>query len=119
MSEYRYTKEDRIGQLNALIPALENLITYLKDNELFLDNVHSYEDALDEAKRLLIEGFTQKELGTLERSVPDLFFRHKDWIPPLENEGDYTTPAKWFEELEKRLQPARAAAGILSIVGYY
>ncbi|KZZ82402.1 hypothetical protein A3767_00125 [Oleiphilus sp. HI0133] len=119
MGEYRYTEKDRIEQLNALIPALEKLISYLKEKELFLDNVASYECALEEAQRLLGNGFTQKELGALERSVPDLFHRHKEWIPPLETEGDYSTPAKWFEELEEYLQPARSAAGVLSIIGYY
>ncbi|MFM2479589.1 hypothetical protein [Celerinatantimonas sp. MCCC 1A17872] len=117
MSEYRYTKEDRIKQLKILIPALENLIAYLKENKLFLEQVGSYESALEQARRLLMEGFTQQELSALGRSVSDLFFRHKEWVPPFEQEN--LEPAKWFVELEKYLQPALSAAGILSIIGYY
>lgn len=120
MSEYRYTHEDRIDQLNKLIRALQSLIAHMKQESLFLDKVPQYESALAEAERLLVNGFAQSELSELDRAVPDLFYRHKEWYPPLEDESNpYSKPAKWFEELEKYLQPAREAAGVLSIIGYY
>lgn len=120
MSEYRYTEEDRKNQLGKLIPALESLISHMKNERLFMDKISVYELALTEANRLLNEGFTQKELSELDRGVPDLFYRHKEWYPPLEDESNnLSKPAKWFEELEEYLQPAREAAGVLSIIGYY
>jgi hypothetical protein len=119
MGEYRYTEEDRLMQLQKLVTTLECLISYLMLKQLFLDKLDSYESALQEAKSLLENGFTQKQLSTLGRSVPDLFSRHKEWIPPLENEGDFSTEAKWFLELEEQLKPALSAAGVLGIVGYY
>jgi hypothetical protein len=119
MSEYRYTEEDRLMQLQKLVTTLECLISYLNQKQLFLNKIDSYESALQEAKNLLENGFTQQKLSTLGRSVPDLFSRHKEWIPPLENEGDFSKEAKWFLELEEQLNPALSAAGVLSIVGYY
>ncbi len=120
MSEYRYTHEDRIDQLSKLIPALQSLIVHMKRENLFVDKVHQYESALAEAERLLMKGFTQSELSELDWAVPDLFYRHKAWSPPLEDESNpYSKPAKWFGELEKYLQPARVAASVLSIIGYY
>ncbi|MBU2709390.1 hypothetical protein KCM76_25590 [Zooshikella marina] len=120
MSEYRYTKEDRKNQLCKLIPALEALISHLNNVCLFAEKIPVYEQALAEANRLLNEGFTQEELNMLNRGIPDLFNRHKEWYPPLEDESnELSKPAKWFEDLEQYLQPVREAAGVLSIIGYY
>ena len=93
MSEYRHTEEDRLIQLQKLVTTLECLISYLKQKQLFLNKIDSYESALQEAKNLLENGFNQQQLSTLGRSVPDLFSRHKEWIPPLENEGDFSKEA--------------------------
>ncbi len=120
MGEYRYTEQDRTEQLGNLVPALEALISHMRNEKLFIDQIPQYELALEEAKRFLASGFTQNELSALDRAVPDLFYRHKEWYPPLEDESNvYSKPAKWFEDLEEYLQPAREAAGVLSIIGYY
>ena len=120
MSEYRYTERDRISQLRELAVALENLIGYLIHNNLFPNKVSEYEYALEQTNILLNHGFDQSQLSVLSRAVPDLFFRHKEWIPPFEDgSNDYSKPAQWFIDLEKYLQPVLKHSGIISIIGYY
>ena len=120
LSEYRYTVRDREAQLRELIAALAPLIEHVRVKPQFALVAPKYEAALDVARALFSSGFTQEQLSTLGRSVPDIFDRHKEWIPPsVERKGGSWVEEKWFAELEAVLQPALRAAGILCIVGYY
>lgn len=120
MAEYRYTIADRQVQLDRLAAALQELVPVLAALPEFAAAVPIYEAAQQQAEHLRREGFTQDQLTALARSVPDLFYRHKDWSPPAEPTaaGGWQEPA-WFTRLEARLQPALAAAAILESVGYY
>ncbi|GAB2615468.1 hypothetical protein GCM10027191_09230 [Novilysobacter erysipheiresistens] len=118
MAEYRYNQEDRIGQLRDLEVALAALIPLAR--RLNLRHLPQYEGALECTRTLLAHGFTQAELSDLARQVPDVWVRHKDWLPPLEKRPDGTwQEPPWFPELEAKLRPALSAAWMLSMVGYY
>ena len=120
MNEYRYTAEDRQAQLQSLASALRNLIELLPSIPEFSSRVEEYEAALQNCEALLRNGFVQDQLSELGRSVPDLFFRHKEWTPPLEQvqTGEWREP-RWFVLLEEKLKPLLVAANILHVVGYY
>ncbi len=119
MSEYIYSEEDRKRQLVELVEALKELIPLA--GKLDLHQTADYENALARSGRLLAEGFTQKELSTLSRSVPDVFHRHRDWESSILVEGEDGSLAEpeWFRELEEKLQPVLKAAAELSVMGYY
>lgn len=118
MTEYRYTDNDRVEQLRTLERSLVELIPTAE--RLGLVQAQQYMRALEQTRELLVNGFTQADLTVLARAVPDVFLRHKDWLPPLEKapDGSWQEPA-WFPELEEKLQPALSAAGMLSTVGFY
>ncbi|MGR3087036.1 hypothetical protein ABMY21_20890 [Vibrio vulnificus] len=50
--------------------------------------------------------------------IPDLFNRHKDWVPPLEvgSDGKLSEP-QWFLALENYLQPVLKSARELKELG--
>jgi hypothetical protein len=120
MSEHFYSGEERRGQLEELAEALEALIPLVIDLPAYAPRAPVYERALGEARRLVCAGFTQEELSSLARSVPDLFYRFKEWSPPVEEQqdGSWLEP-EWFAALEPRLQRVLEAARRLSEVGYY
>lgn len=120
MSEYRYSTKDRQAQLERLAAALRSLIAVLPSIQEFSSRVGDYESALQRCEALLLKDFTQEQVSELSRSVPDLYFRHKEWVPPLERTpaGEWREP-DWFVGLEERLQAVLKAAELLRIVGYY
>ena len=119
-SERFYTRAERQRQLVDLINALTELIPEVERLIDFADNAEAYREARSIAKRLLREGFTQDDLSALSRAVPDLFSRHKDWIPPLESTGGGGwKEADWFVQLDGKLQPVLKAAFLLRTVGHY
>lgn len=120
MTEYRYTTADRKVQLEDLSAALRALIPVVASLPEFRFRAADYEVALQTCEALLRDGFTQQQLSALGRSVPDVFFRHKEWCPPAEQtaDGAWREPA-WFTQLEARLQPVLKAAEALYCLGYY
>lgn len=119
MSTHIYNETDRKAQLKQLANALVELIPVAC--ELNLDQTASYEKALVRTNELLTRGFTQKDLSELARSVPDVFYRHKDWESKMamkQQDGSWDYPS-WFKKLETKLQPALSAASELSTLGYY
>jgi hypothetical protein len=119
MGEYYYSHEDRKNQLHNLRAALKQLIAYLQATNRFVDRIPDYASALVETERLLSQDFKQEDLSSLSRGIPDLIYRHKEWIPPLEKDssGQWLEPP-WFTELESYLQPVLNAAAILRFIGY-
>jgi len=105
-------------QLHRLEVALAELLPVARRQSLA--EVEQYEWALERARWLLLNRWTQDDLTELGRQVPDAFVRHKDWVPPLEQRGDgrWEQPA-WFQELEDKLQPALRAARVLPEIGFY
>jgi hypothetical protein len=120
MEMHYYTQQERVKQLKTLIDALSELIPLIANDPLHVRRSDEYIDALERAKLLLSQGFCQEELSALSRSVPDLYFRHKDWQPPMErdSEGNWHETI-WFADLEKKLLPALNAAQVLRTIGYY
>jgi hypothetical protein len=92
---------------------------YLQNQPQFVEQASSYHLYLTEVSRLIEQGFEEEELSVLSRAIPDMFGRHKDWIPPLEQtaSGRWIEP-EWFTELESYLQPMLAQAFLLSTIGY-
>jgi len=114
-----YTKVDRIKQLKVLSQALGKLVPIA---EKYVPNkLEQYKNAIARTAFLLKNGFTQDDLSSLSRSVPDVFDRHRDWkseILEQKEDGSWCEP-DWFTELEKVLQPVLEAAGMLRQLGYY
>ncbi len=118
MAEYRYTHKDRIEQLRELELTLLALIPVAR--KLRIAQATQYEWALERTRWLASNGFTQNDLTELGTQVPDVYQRHKEWLPPLEQrlDGSWQEPL-WFQELEQKLQPTLRAAGFLPMLGFY
>ena len=120
MADHYFTAEDRKAQLAALASALRELIPVIASLSPVAHRDVEYRSALEQCQHLLQVGFTQEQLSALSRSVPDLFFRHKEWGPPLEQAPDGRwLEASWFANLDSKLQPVLRAAEALRYVGYY
>lgn len=120
VNEHRYTAAERRRHLERLASFLPDLIKVCASQPDLVHLVSEYRSALEQAQELLVNGFTQEQLSRLGRSVPDAFQRHKDWMPPLEQNGNGSwREPEWFAVLEKRLQPTLRAAKTLCELGYY
>lgn len=64
--------------------------------------------------------FTQEKLSALSRSVPAIFWLHKEWSPifTLNHVGEYVVPA-WFPEADNLHSKVMEAASTLRIMGTY
>lgn len=117
---YFYTVEDRRQQLHQLVDRLLRLIPLLEPYSELSDKQSVYRSAQNRALELLEHGFSQEELTALGRSIPDLFYRHREWEPPAEQMPDGSWKnADWFSRIEERLQPVLKAAEQLASIGYY
>ncbi|ULU23185.1 hypothetical protein [Dyella terrae] len=120
MTEYRYTPNDRIEQLRVLERSLAELIPVAEATPATINLVPQYRDALKKARALIGGAFSQEDLSSLSRSIPDAFHRHKDWMPPLEQseDGSWQEP-DWFRHLDGKLLPVLDIATKLREIGYY
>ncbi|HHP0483038.1 hypothetical protein CGJ38_19840 [Vibrio parahaemolyticus] len=116
--EYHYTNNDRLMQLNDLKGRLTLLIAHLQLNHNDTKIISIYERALFDVDELICNGFNQNQLSNVSDSIPDLFNRHKDWVPPLEagSDGKLSEP-QWFLALENYLQPVLKSARKLKELG--
>jgi PAS domain-containing protein len=120
MAEHRYTREERIEQLHALERALVELIPVVEATPEAASFTGRYIDALESTKALLGRPFDQEDLSTLSRSIPDVFPRHKDWMPPLQRTEDgHWQEAEWFKRLDGKLLPVLDVAAKLRVIGFY
>lgn len=116
-----FTNAEREDQLLKLIDALEALIAGLYKTGLYPDERIQYQTAIEQVKHLLSAGFSQAELGELNRQMPNLFWLHKEWSPILEKKSDspeFREP-EWFKLLEPLEQNVVSAAAILRQIGEY
>ena len=120
MTEYRYTRNDRIEQLHALERSLGELIPVAEASPATVSLVPLYRHAQERTRALIGGSFNQADLSSLSRSIPGAFHRHKDWMPPLEESGDgrWQEP-DWFRYLDAKLQPVLDIAAKLREIGYY
>ena len=119
MAEYRYTNADRLSQLKKLESALPELIQVASSTPA-MTYVEDYRLALAKAVELQKEGFTQNELSALARAIPDVFDRHKDWMPPMHQiETGEWVEHEWWTLLDEKLQPVLSLARTLQVLGYY
>ncbi len=104
LMEYHYTNNDRLMQLSDLKGHLTLLIAHLQLNHNDAQIISIYERALFDVDELICNGFNQNQLLNVSDSIPDLFNRHKDWIPLLEvgSDGKLSEP-QWFLALENYL----------------
>jgi hypothetical protein len=118
--EHRCTPAERRQQLRVLAAALDELILVVIALPEFAPRTSDYQAARDRAIELDKTGFSQDDLSSLARSVPDLFSRYKDWVPPLiKGEDSRWCEPEWFVQLERKLQPALKAAELLRTLGFY
>ncbi|WP_339080812.1 hypothetical protein [Pseudomonas sp. TMP9] len=116
-----FTNSEREGQILKLIAALEELTACLNKTGLYQAELIQYQTAIEQAQHLLSAGFSQAELGNLNRQVPNLFWLHREWSPPLEKnpDGPGFRESEWFKLLEPLEQNVVSAAAVLRQVGEY
>ncbi|UXZ95472.1 hypothetical protein K3169_24590 [Pseudomonas phytophila] len=119
MAEYRYTNADRLSQLKELESVLPELIRVAGSTPA-MTYVEDYRLALAKVVELQKEGFTQNQLSALGRAIPDVFNRHKEWIPPMHQTatGEWVEH-EWWTLLDEKLQPVLSLARTLQTLGYY
>lgn len=114
-----YTHADRVKQLTGLSRALERLCLHLKETGLFPEMLPIYTSCNHDVETLLTSSFSQSELSEQSRAIPDLYNRHKEWCPPLEQTASGMKEPGWFIELEAHLHPVLESARRLRETGYY
>ena len=123
MSAHYFSQAEREDQLRTLAEALARFIAELESSGKFSEEVATYRQALHETQRLLADGFNQNDLGVLSRSVPRLFWLHKEWSPPLEEiqgkTGTSLVEPAWFRRLEPFEAHVAVAAERLRVIGEY
>ena len=119
MHEYYHTHANRITQLSELCEALQGSLRILKPQRDSAKPSLCIELLWQRQSICKQTDFDQAELSKLNHAIPDLFHRHRDWIPPLveDGAGGWRTPA-WFDALDQVLQPVLAAAAKLRQIGY-
>lgn len=115
----RYSQDDRRKQLEELLESFDNLCRHLKDTDLFPEMLNVYVSRKLDVASLLKTSFSQSELSKLSRNIPDIYNRHKDWLPPLEQSHGKLREPDWFVELEACLQPVLKNAQLLRELGFY
>lgn len=120
VTEYRYTPNDRAEQLRALEQSLVDLIPVVEATPAKMNLAPQYRYALEKARALIDEVFDQEDLSHHSRVIPDVFHRHKDWMPPLElSEGGHWQERDWFKRLDSKLAPVLNITAKLREIGFY
>lgn len=121
MATHYYSEKERAAHLQRLVEAIDALLPELQKSGKYLESIAGYDKARMIAKQLLVEGFDQSDLSALGRSVPRLFWLHKEWLPPLEpSEADRgLSESPWFQHLEPLESAVASAAEKLRVVGEY
>lgn len=116
-----FSEKERALHLQDLINAIETFLPELRQSGQYLETLVEYQRSCAEAKQLLLQGFVQEDLSNLSRSVPQLFWLHKEWSPPSEwlALAGESRDAHWFTRLESLEAVVTAAAEKLRVVGEY
>lgn len=112
-----FSEKQRVEQLRSLIGSINLLIPALQESKQYVDSIETLQEAALEANRLLVEGFVQDDLSNLSRSVPRLFWLHKEWCPPLEADG--LSEPLWFKTLAPLEAKVTEASERLRVIGEY
>jgi len=106
--------------LGELKSAIEAFLPVVRGTPELQHAVQAYEACVKEAERLLASGFCQEDLASLADAVPQLFWLHKEWIPPLEQTPDGTwREPEWFKRAEPLHRRVLEAAYQLHVLGEY
>ena len=121
MSLHYYSEKEQARHLQGLVNAIEAFVPELQQSGHHLETLVAYQRSCAEAKQLLLQGFVQEDLSNLSRSVPQLFWLHKEWSPPVEwlALAGESRDAHWFKRLEPLEAAVTAAAEKLRVVGEY
>lgn len=115
-----YDLDDRVTQIQELLLALDELIRVVEDTDEVRLWGETYREARERAARLLVAGVSQESAIALGKSVPDMFYRHREWEPPFEALDDGTRrEAAWYARVAPHLERVLAIAGRLRILGDY
>lgn len=109
---------EKTKDLKELKRAIEAFLPIVRDTVELQQAAEAYQACLEEAERLLFEGFCQEDLNALAAAVPKLFWLHKEWVPPLVQaaDGRWQEP-EWFQRAEPIHQRVIEAAFRLRVVG--
>lgn len=98
----------RVLQLDELRLAIEALLPLLDGVAELAGHRPEYQQALAESLSLRPGSLAQGQLDELSRSVPRLFWLHKEWVPPQ---------APWFARLDEAHERVVRAAERLRVTG--
>lgn len=109
---------EKTKDLQELKRSIEAFLPVVRHTVELQQAAEAYQACLEEVERLLSEGFCQKDLSELAAAVPQLFWRHKEWVPPLVQaaDGRWEEP-EWFKRAEPIQQRVIEAASQLRVVG--
>lgn len=113
-------QDEKTKALKELKNAIEEFLPVVRDTAQLQHAAQAYQACAEEAERLLSRGFRQEDLSSLADAVPQLFWLHKDWVPPLEQavDGRWQEPA-WFKRAEPLHRRVVEAACQLRVLGEY
>ena len=115
-----FGQTEKTKDLEELKHSIEAFLPVVRDTVELQQAAEAYRACLEEAERLLSEGFRQKDLSELAGAVPKLFWLHKEWVPPLVQtaDGKWEEP-EWFKRAERFHHRVIKAASQLRVVGTY
>jgi hypothetical protein len=114
------TQDIRLEQLQALEAALESLVKALRRTDQYVGAIPALESCKRASLALRKDGFDQGKLNELARSVPQLFWLYKEWMPPLVEVAPHCwEEPPWFKELAPLEQKLQELAFGLRVVGEY
>lgn len=122
MALHYFSKLERRQHLQELIDALTAFLPELERSGHYLEQLPDYRKALAEARQFLEQGFSQEDLNELSRRIPQLFWLHKEWVPPLEPSslhGAAFVEPEWYKRLEPFESRVREFATRLRFTGEY
>jgi hypothetical protein len=119
MNEVRYSIRDRITQLSELAEALAELLPILQSTPELAEHTERFGGYLERSRELL-QFPGEDEIQEFGRSIDDIFYRHREWEPPMLKLPDGTREiVLWYAHVDRPLGRVMQAAERLTQLGYY
>lgn len=117
-----YTIKEKRRHIEELCRCLSDLIDELNQNDKYPSALRDYKIAKSLAESYLVHGYQQADLNELATNIPDICYRHREWIPPIEFGCEAVYPyivAGWFEKIDQKYSKVQKAAERVRAIGEY